>query len=128
MSTMTPPCFTPATFIKKFPIGDHYCKALQSIYIDRGGDRATMDKAVEKIVERQKLIESSDLDWGPICIYAEGATSNGLNLGRFRRGGFSSGLAVKPIWHKYDYKLVDPDMTNLMGSTVCILMFSSMNL
>lgn len=28
MSLLTPPAFTPAHFIKKFPIGDHYCRAL----------------------------------------------------------------------------------------------------
>ena len=29
------PSFTPAHFIRNFPIGDFYTRALQSIYIDR---------------------------------------------------------------------------------------------
>ena len=35
ISIMTPPAFTPAHFVKKFPIGHHYVSALQSLYVDR---------------------------------------------------------------------------------------------
>ena len=88
ISLLTPPSYTPGSFIKKFPIGDFYCKCLNSIYVDRNAPKEELDRAVEEFMERQKMIENSDLDWGPICIFAEGSVTNGKNLSRFRRGGF----------------------------------------
>ena len=88
MSLMTPPAFTPAHFVQNYPIGDHYCRALQSLYVNRTSDQAALDKAVEEFIARQRKIENDELDWGPICIFAEGSVTNGKNLSRFRRGGF----------------------------------------
>ena len=45
-------------------------------------------------MERQRLIEESDLDWNAICIFAEGSVTNGKNLSRFRRGAFQANVAV----------------------------------
>jgi len=85
---MTPPAFTPAHFVKNYPIGHHYCRALQSLYVNRTSDQAALDKAVEEFMARQRMIENAEEDWGPICIFAEGSVTNGKNLSRFRRGGF----------------------------------------
>ena len=44
MSVLTPPAFTPAHFVKKYPIGDSYCRALQCIYIDRTASQESLNK------------------------------------------------------------------------------------
>mmetsp|Transcript_34772 Transcript_34772/g.45750 ORF Transcript_34772/g.45750 Transcript_34772/m.45750 type:complete len:202 (+) Transcript_34772:124-729(+) len=56
VSLLTPPAFTPASFVKKFALGDHYCKVLQSIYIDRAASKEVLDGQVKEVCERQKLI------------------------------------------------------------------------
>ena len=94
VSVMTPPSFTPLAAIKKNPIGDFSCQAMQSIFIDRNESKEKLDQTVDMIIERQKRIEESDLDWGPICIFAEGSVTNGKSLSRFRRGGFAANVAV----------------------------------
>ena len=35
MSLLTPPSFTPAHTVKAFPIGDHFVRSLNSLYVDR---------------------------------------------------------------------------------------------
>ena len=76
------------------------------------------------MVERQRLIEKSDLDWGPICIFAEGSVTNGKNLSRFRRGGFQANVAVQPAFIKYIYKTVSPDYSTLRGLELGFIMVS----
>ena len=102
-SIMRTPAFTPAHFVKKFPIGHHYCAAIQCIYVNRTEGKEQLDKAVQGFIDRQKLIESSDLDYGPLCVFAEGSVTNGLNLSNFRRGAFLGNVAVQPCYMKYDY-------------------------
>jgi 1-acyl-sn-glycerol-3-phosphate acyltransferase len=46
------PSFTPASFVKKLPIADHFIQSLQGIYIDRDLDKESLDRLVEKIEER----------------------------------------------------------------------------
>ena len=62
------------------------------------------------------------MDWGPICIYAEGSVTNGKNLSRFRRGGFQGLVAVKPCYFRYDYKTVSPDYSTLTGAPLSFIM------
>ena len=45
-SCMTPPAFTPASFVQKLPIGDFYCKCLNSLYIDRSSSKEGLDRTV----------------------------------------------------------------------------------
>jgi len=61
---------------------------------------------VESIIERQKIIETSDLDYSPLCIFPEGTVNNGENLSRFRRGAFAANMAIEPRILKYGYKSV----------------------
>ena len=128
MSLLTPPAFTPASFVKKFPIGDFYVKCLNSLYVDRNAPKIELDKAVEEFKERQNLIEKSDLDWGPICIFAEGSVTNGKNLSRFRRGAFLANVAVLPSYVRYDYKTVSPDYATLRGVELGFIMLSEFTL
>ena len=124
-SIMRTPAFTPAHFVKKFPIGHHYCAAIQCIYVNRTEGKEQLDKAVQGFIDRQKLIENSDLDYGPLCVFAEGSVTNGLNLSNFRRGGFVGNMAVQPCLMKYDYKgKVHPDYSTLRGVDAGFLMIS----
>ena len=87
MSLITPPAFTPAHWVGDTFFG-HYCKSLQSIFVNRATSKEGLDQAVEAFITRQKLIETSPLDYGPILIFAEGTTTNNRNLLPFKRGGF----------------------------------------
>lgn len=46
------PSFTPASFVKKLPIADHFIRSLQGLYMDRDLDKAGLDKLVEQVIER----------------------------------------------------------------------------
>ena len=115
MSNMTPPAFTPGSHVKKLPIGDHYCCAINSMYIDRNASKEVLDQQVQAVIDRQKLTENDEYDWGPLAVFAEGTVTNGQNLARFRRGGFVAGVAVQPCWFKYDYKTISPDYATIQG-------------
>ena len=47
-----PPSFTPMHFMRDFPIGDYYIKALQSYYIDRTATKQMRDATVLSLIER----------------------------------------------------------------------------
>lgn len=49
-------------------------------------------------MERQRLIEEDGVDFNPVCIFAEGTTSNGTALLKFKRGAFSSLRTVIPVF------------------------------
>jgi hypothetical protein len=122
----TPPAFLPATQVKDFPIGDHYCKSLQCIYVDRNLPRDQRNETIKTLGNRQKLIETDDTrDWGPICIFAEGSVTNGKNLSRFRRGAFCANVPVQPHVLKFRYTTVAPDYTLVQGLELAFLMLST---
>ena len=52
MSRLTPPAFTPAHFVKKFPVGDFYVRCLNSLYIDRTTSKDGLDKTVNELMDR----------------------------------------------------------------------------
>ena len=126
MSVLTPPAFTPASFVQKLFLGNHYTKSLQCVYIDRTATKEELDRQVARVTERQKLIMESDDDWGPLCFFAEGSVTNGLNLSRFRRGAFQSGLPVQPVYQKYHWKTVSPDYASVKGLELSFIMISEL--
>ena len=71
------------------------------------------------------MIENDDRDWGPLCVFAEGSVTNGINLSRFRRGGFLANVAVQPVMFKYDWKTVLPDYATLQGLPLSLIMISA---
>ncbi len=128
IALMTPPSFTPAHHVKNFPIGDHFVRSLNSIYVDRTENKEKRDALVRELGTRQRLIETDDRDWGPICFFAEGSVTNGKNISRFRRGGFESGVAVQPIHFRYLYQSVSPDYAIVKGLELGFLMLSEFSL
>jgi len=122
----SPPAFLPATHVKDFPIGDHYCQSLQSIYVDRNLPKEQRNAVIAQLGNRQKLIETDQSrDWGPICIFAEGSVTNGRNLSRFRRGAFCANVAVRPHVLKFRYTTVACDYTLVQGLELAFLMLST---
>jgi len=59
----------------------------RSFYINRGDGQEGRDKAVNQIIERQKMIENN-LNEAPMLIYPEGTQTNGEFLCPFKRGAF----------------------------------------
>ena len=123
-----PPSFTPMHFVKHFPIGDYYCRALQSYYIDRSASKQQRDATVLSLIERQFHIEESDEDYGPLCIFPESSVTNGTNLQRFRRAAFQGGFPVQPAYLKYDWKTVSPDYATIKGAELVIMMCSTFDM
>ena len=121
----TPPSFTPSHHVKYFPIGDHFVRSLNSIYVDRTDNKEKRDSLVRELGNRQRTIETdNDRDWGPLCLFAEGSVTNGQNISRFRRGGFASGVPVQPIVFRYLYQTVSPDYAIVRGLELGFLMLS----
>lgn len=54
--------------------------------------------------------------------------TNGLNLSRFRRGAFTSGLPVQPCYQKYGWETVSPDYSTLKGLELSLIMIAEMRL
>ena len=123
-----PPAFVAAHFIANFPIGRSYVSALQGIYANRAKDKAELDKAVQQITDRQKLIETSEHEYAPLCIFAEGSQTNGLNISRFRRGAFVGNYAMNPVMIKFDCKTVLQDYASLRGVESSFLAVSDLSI
>jgi len=122
LSVGKPPAFTPAANVRSMPIAHHFCGPLQSVYVDRDQSKEGLDRIVNGLIERQKVIETSDLEWAPICIFAEGTVTNGKNLSRFRRGAFAGNLAVQPGFLQYKYATVGPDYATCKGLELGLMM------
>ena len=61
-------------------------------------------------------------------MYAEGTVTNGINVGRFRRGSFAGLLPVKPMVMKYHWDKVNPDCSTNLGMEFFPLIFSEWGL
>lgn len=84
------PAFTPKIEFKNIPLFGLLAKGVQSVWVDRAGSDAERNRIVEAIMKRQQLIEDEGLDFNPVCVFAEGTTSNGDQLMKFKRGAFQS--------------------------------------
>ena len=72
------------------------------------------------------MVEESDLDWGPLCFFAEGTATNGRNLNRFRRGAFQGLNPMTIGWFKNYYNNVSPDYSSLRALDYCFLLLSEL--
>ena len=111
-----------AILYKKMPIVNLFLYSLQTIWVPRGGTQAEKDQSVTLIEQRQKLTEDEGL-FPPITVFAEGTTNNNRYLLPFKRGAFSSLLAVKPVVFKYhvDNCTVHP-FTDVLSADECFIM------
>jgi lysophosphatidylcholine acyltransferase/lyso-PAF acetyltransferase len=119
------PSFTPSAEFKNVPIAGILLKANDSIFIPRGGNEEQKAKALAVIRDRQEMIEAEAGTIRPMCIYVEGATSNGTHLMQFRKGAFFSEKPIKPMFLKYSYHLVSPAFDTIEFLPLQILLLSS---
>ena len=66
---------------------------------DKKDSTADRDQLFNDLKERQIQAEKGEAM--PICIFPEGATSNGTTILKFKRGAFVSERSVKPHYAKY---------------------------
>ena len=92
------PGFTPKSSIADLPGIGTLTKGLQSLFIDRGSDQASRDAIVASIIDRQRQIECEGAEFNKLCIFAEGTTSNGSTLLKFKRGAFEGMRTVTPCF------------------------------
>lgn len=71
-----------------------------AIFLPRGGSTETRAKAIEIIEERQIAIEQTK-KYHPLVLFAEGCTTNGSSLIKFKKGAFSGLKRVTPVVMQY---------------------------
>ena len=122
------PAFAPKAAIRKVPLISGAANALNSVYIERGGNKQARDELVQKLVNRTKLIENDQLEYAPLCIFAEGMTSNGTHLLPFKRGAFESMRTITPCFFQMTSGQISPtyeviDFLPLLGLLLSSLYF-----
>jgi 1-acyl-sn-glycerol-3-phosphate acyltransferase len=101
------PGFTTSAEAGEVPVLNTLINTLQSVYVQRSAAADTRQSQLDSIIERQKLVEQ-DPRFNQLLIFPEGTQSNGAYLGNFKKGGFSSLLAVQPCVLKYQWDVVCP--------------------
>lgn len=101
------PAFAPSSEFKNVPILSTLIDCIDSIYIPRGGSEEARAKALSAIRDRQDLIEETG-KYAPFLIFAEGGTSNGTHIIKFKKGAFFAEKTIRPIVLKYKYSTYSP--------------------
>ena len=94
------PAFAPSAGFQNVPLFSTLINVLDSIYMPQGGSEDNRIKILQKIKDRQELIENTGA-YAPFLIFPEGTTSNGTCLLKFRKGAFYSEKKVRPIFMKF---------------------------
>jgi lysophosphatidylcholine acyltransferase/lyso-PAF acetyltransferase len=83
------------------PIVGRLSKLIGSIYIPRAGTPEQREEVLKTIEERLEIIENNS-DYNPLLIFAEGGTTNGSALMKFKKGAFNRKYGVtKPCILRY---------------------------
>lgn len=76
------------------------------LFIERGSKDSKRDMFTQ-IVERQTEVDEGL--YPPLIFYAEGGTSNGKQLLKFKKGAFFALKSVQPQIIKYDSAMIDAE-------------------
>jgi len=114
------PAFAPDAAFRNVPLFNTTIECLDSIYIERGGDISKKEKTIKTIVDRQELIEETGR-YAPLSVFAEGGTTNGKTLMRFRRGAFIGEKRITPLYLKYHYATLSPAYDVVEFAPIAIL-------
>jgi len=101
------PAFAPSSEFRNVPILSTLIDSIDSIYIPRGGSEEARNKALTAIKDRQELIEETG-KYAPFLIFAEGGTTNGSQIVKFKKGAFFAEKTIRPIVLKYKYGTFSP--------------------
>lgn len=119
------PGFTPRAETAKAPLIGTGSIGLESLFIDRGADEAGRQRIVEQIKQRQTEIEVDGVNFNPIMIFAEGTTTNGQYLLKFKRGAFIGMRTVQPVFAKITERMFMPMYDVLPFFPMLVLWYSS---
>lgn len=122
------PGFTPKDDFITTPLLGTACRGLQSLFIARGADLETKQRIVEQIKERQRLIEDECQEYNPICIFAEGTTTNGSALLKFKRGAFEGLRTVIPTYVTFGNHYFNPTYDTMPFWPLLIIYLSSFSM
>jgi len=75
-------------------------------------------------MDRQQAIEEGS-DFQPICLFAEGSTTNGTKILKFKRGAFVGMRAVQPCFIKFTHGMVRPTYDIIEFWDLIILLIAS---
>lgn len=117
------PAFSPSQEFQGVPLLGTLIDAIDSIYIPRGGSEENKAKALSAIRDRQELIEDTG-KYAPFLIFAEGATSNGTNVIKFKKGAFFAEKTIRPMFMKYSTGTVSPAYDVMEFLPLAIMMLS----
>ena len=101
------PAFSPSSEFRNVPILSTLIDSLDSIYISRGGNEESRANALAAIRERQELVEETG-KYTPFLIFAEGGTTNGTQIIKFKKGAFFAEKTIRPIVLKYIFGTFNP--------------------
>ena len=91
------PGFVAKQDVATYPVVGEGARGLQCLFITRGTDEKQREIVIEEIMERQKCIEEEVGDYNPFCVFAEGTTTNGTAMLKFKRGAFMALRTVTPV-------------------------------
>eukprot|EP00356_Strombidium_inclinatum_P016455 CAMPEP_0170493354 /NCGR_PEP_ID=MMETSP0208-20121228/13746_1 /TAXON_ID=197538 /ORGANISM="Strombidium inclinatum, Strain S3" /LENGTH=373 /DNA_ID=CAMNT_0010769273 /DNA_START=276 /DNA_END=1397 /DNA_ORIENTATION=+ len=117
------PAFAPSAEFKNVPLLGTLIECIDSIYIPRGGSEESKAKALAAIRGRQELIEETG-KYAPFLIFAEGGTTNGSGLIKYKKGAFFAEKTVRPIYMKYKFGSVNPAFDTIEYLPLAILTLS----
>lgn len=121
------PSFTPKEALKKSWLVGSALISLQSLFMPRVRQGEHQQAAVDAIQERQKLIADEGQEYSPLCLFAEGTTTNGTHLQKFKRGAFISMRPITPCYFKFSDALVSPTYDVIDFTSWMVLLLSSLN-
>ncbi len=81
--------FVAGEFLKNWPLFGFVARAVNCIFVPRGGTTEALTKTLNLIAGRQKVIEEKG-EYNPIVIFPEGTCSNNTCLMPFKKGSFYS--------------------------------------
>ena len=117
------PAFAPSEEFRNVPLLGKLIDSIDSIYIPRGGSEEKRAMALQAIGDRQKLIEETGR-FAPFLIFAEGGTTNGTAILKFKKGAFFSERTVRPVLMNYQYDLFSPAFDIIEALPLVILHLS----
>lgn len=78
------------------PLMGNLAAVNDGIFLPRGSNDETRAKVLNIISDRQEQIEKTK-KYHPLLIFAEGTTSNGSHLMKFKKGAFATLKRVSPM-------------------------------
>jgi 1-acyl-sn-glycerol-3-phosphate acyltransferase len=99
-------------------------KGLQSLFVQRAS-QDNKDAVLQQIIARQAQIADQNKPFQPLCLFAEGSTTNGSALMPFKRGAFTAMRPVTPCYIKMGDSLVNPCYDVLDFPVLAVLMLAS---